>query len=132
MARRAMRICSAGGCSTIVESGRCSLHQAMAEAREAARQKDVDARRPTPGERGYDADWRAVRRQFLGVHRICVGWGRTAGRCLNPATEVDHVVSVVQAPELRLRWSNLRPLCKPCHSARTASEQSFGKSNAKT
>lgn len=113
----------------MVPGGRCPKHQAKAEAREAARQAAIDAARPSSGERGYDADWRAVRRQYLAVHPMCVGYGQRAGNCGKGATEVDHVVSVAQAPELRLRWSNLRAYCKPCHSARTASEQSFSRSN---
>jgi 5-methylcytosine-specific restriction protein A len=127
MGRRALRICSAGGCSQVVREGRCPKHQVQADARERSRQQTLDAARPSSGDRGYDADWRAVRRQYLAMHRACVGYGQRAGACRAPATEVDHVVSVAQAPDLRLRWSNLRAFCKPCHSARTASEQSFGR-----
>ncbi|MCO5078975.1 MULTISPECIES: HNH endonuclease signature motif containing protein [Hyphomicrobiales] len=47
--------------------------------------------------------------------------------CTARATEVDHVISVRQRPDLRLSWSNLRPFCKPHHSARTAREQAFGR-----
>jgi 5-methylcytosine-specific restriction protein A len=45
--------------------------------------------------------------------------------CTAAATEADHIVAVALRPDLRLRWSNLRPFCKPHHSARTARDQSF-------
>jgi 5-methylcytosine-specific restriction protein A len=127
MPTRALRICSAGGCRTVVKSGRCAKHQAMAEAQEAERKRAIDAQRPSSGERGYDADWRAVRRQFLAANPTCVGFGVKEGRCGQPSTEADHVVSVAQAPDLRLRWSNLRAYCHACHSARTATAQGFAR-----
>jgi 5-methylcytosine-specific restriction endonuclease McrA len=40
-----------------------------------------------------------------------------------PATEVDHIVDIVDAPHLRLEHSNLQSLCKPCHSAKTRLKQ---------
>lgn len=123
MPPRSRRMCSQAGCRVVVSGGKCAKHQAKADAARAARMAAMDAARPSSGERGYDADWRAVRRQFLAAHPMCLGYGRRAGSCGAKATEVDHIVSVAQAPELRLRWSNLRPFCKPCHSARTAAEQ---------
>jgi 5-methylcytosine-specific restriction protein A len=37
------------------------------------------------------------------------------------------VVSILEAPQLRLDHSNLRSLCKRCHDARTARDQGFGR-----
>jgi 5-methylcytosine-specific restriction protein A len=34
---------------------------------------------------------------------------------LTEATEVDHIRSIEERPDLRLVRKNLRPLCKPCH-----------------
>lgn len=39
-----------------------------------------------------------------------------------PAKDVDHVIPVRQRPDLRLVLSNLRSLCKPHHSRKTAKE----------
>ncbi|WP_432206025.1 HNH endonuclease signature motif containing protein [Brucella rhizosphaerae] len=52
----------------------------------------------------------------------------TADGCEAPATEADHIKSIKEAPELRLEWSNLRALCKSCHSRRTARDQGFARS----
>jgi len=96
---------------------------ACRKRREAARKAKLDAARPKSGERGYDADWRAVRRQYLAANPQCSHDG-----CTSPAAEVDHIKSVADRPDLRLHWSNLRGYCKRHHSQRTARDQSFGMS----
>ena len=112
------RICS--NCRKAVPSGQiCECRQASERKRKAA----LDAARPKSGERGYDADWRAVRRQFLAAHPDCQHEGCTA-----TASEVDHIHSIKDRPDLRLSWSNLRGFCKTHHSQRTARDQSFGMS----
>lgn len=106
------RICSR--CRQIIPAGkRC-------QCTEAKRKAAIDAKRPSSGERGYDADWKAVRRQYLAAHPDCQYEG-----CGYQATEVDHVLSVSERPDLRLSWSNLRGFCKSHHSQRTARDQSF-------
>ena len=47
--------------------------------------------------------------------------------CGGKATEVDHIVSIKDRPDLRLVWSNLRAMTKSCHSRRTAKEQGFAR-----
>lgn len=71
-------------------------------------------------ERGYGADWRAVRAQVLQAEPIC----RLCKRAT--ATEVDHIERLrgISDP-LRLDRRNLRPVCSPCHRSRTA-RQSHG------
>lgn len=88
------------------------------------RKKQTDKARPSPAKRGYDGDWRKVRKAFLLAHPYC----STPG-CNAAATEADHIKSIREAPHLRLEWSNLRPFCKPCHSRRTAREQGFARSD---
>lgn len=83
---------------------------------------EQDANRPSASQRGYDAAWKAVRRQFIAAHPTCSHAG-----CNAPTTDVDHIISIRQRPDLRLSWSNLRGFCHPHHSARTAREQSFGR-----
>jgi len=72
--------------------------------------------------RGYDAAWEELRRVVLREEplcRLCLAAGRHT-----PATEVDHV--------RRLRdggtneRSNLRALCRSCHSRHTATTQTPG------
>lgn len=86
---------------------------------ERERKANLDRHRPSSEARGYDAAWRAVRRQFLAAHPIC--------RCGAPATEADHIKTVRERPDLRLSWSNLEARCKPCHSRRTATDQGFAR-----
>ncbi len=106
------RLC--GNCRRVIPAGR------RCQCREAKRKAAIDKARPSSGERGYDADWRAVRRQYLAAHPMCQHEGCTAH-----ATEVDHIETVAARPDLRLSWSNLRGFCKSHHSQRTARDQSF-------
>nr|WP_244492170.1 HNH endonuclease signature motif containing protein [Aureimonas sp. AU12] len=113
----APRICS---CGKTVASGKTCACRIKARA-------EADARRPSAAVRGYDAAWKRVRSDFLKRHPVCCSPG-----CGKPATEADHVVSVAERPDLRLSWSNLRPFCKPHHSQRTARDQGFARSGART
>lgn len=83
-----------------------------------------DSRRGSAASRGYDAAWRRCRSAFLLKHPLCQ-FCETAGR-VEEATVVDHIITIEDRPDLRLDWSNLRPLCKPCHDRRTARDQAFG------
>lgn len=69
--------------------------------------------------RGYGADWRRVRAQVLSgepLCRLCAEAGRVTA-----ATDVDHIEPFQGlADPRRLAVANLRPLCRPCHMARTA------------
>jgi 5-methylcytosine-specific restriction protein A len=68
--------------------------------------------------RGYDEAWGRLRRRFLKAHPWCCVEG-----CRRRANEVDHIESFRGKPELRLEWTNLRSMCKRCHSRRTARDQ---------
>src|SRR4051794_30730804 len=83
----------------------------------ATRQAENDNARGTPAERGYDKDWFRLRYAFLKAHPTCCVCGAAS-------THVDHVKSIREAPHLRLIESNLRAMCLPCHSRRTARDQS--------
>jgi 5-methylcytosine-specific restriction protein A len=85
-----------------------------------ARQQALDQRRGTSSQRGYDAAWRRFRARYLAANPYCC-----TPSCRRAATEVDHVLSIRERPDLRLDPSNCRPFCKPCHSRRTALEQGF-------
>lgn len=96
----------------------------LAATQRVVTKKTQDARRGSAASRGYDADWRRCRAAFLLKHPLCL-FCETAGR-VEEATVVDHIISIEDRPDLRLDWSNLRPLCKPCHDRRTARDQAFG------
>lgn len=92
---------------------------------EKQRKRAVDRRRGSPAERGYDAAWRRIRAAVLAAEpqcRLCLEAGR-----ITAATVVDHIETIADRPDLRLAPGNLRPLCKPCHDARTAREQGFAR-----
>lgn len=75
--------------------------------------------------RGYGADWRRARAAVLAIEplcRFCVEAGRTTA-----ATEVDHIRPFHGLTDpLRLDPENLRPLCAPCHRARTGAQAHAG------
>lgn len=79
-----------------------------------------DRQRGSGPSRGYDAAWRKLRAQFIRANPWCSELG-----CGMPTTDVDHVLSVRERPDLRLEWFNLKPYCHPHHSARTSREQSW-------
>ncbi|WP_082735305.1 MULTISPECIES: HNH endonuclease [Hyphomicrobiales] len=107
------RLCQ---CGTLVPKGeRCSCQRARAKAK--------DAERGSAAERGYDADWRALRAQFIAANPQCV-------ECGAPAKHVDHIRTIREAPHLRLDPRNLRSLCHSCHSRHTARTQPFGRPTA--
>ena len=78
----------------------------------------------------YDRNWEKLRAAFLARNPLCL-FCLQAGR-VTRAAEVDHIVEIAVRPDLRLEWTNLRALCKPCHSQRTARDvnvrrrQTFG------
>lgn len=94
--------------------------------RERQRKQQLDLRRGTPAERGYDKDWYAVREVFIKEHPLCL-FCEQEGKVV-PAEVVDHIISISEDPSLRLVKSNLRSLCKRHHDSRTAREQGFAKS----
>jgi 5-methylcytosine-specific restriction protein A len=108
MPTRPPKPCAQPGCPALTHARFCPAHQ-----------RDRERERGSAAARGYDADWRRFRAWFLARHPIC-------DEGPEPATEVDHIVPIADAPELRFVESNCRPKCKSHHSARTAREQSFG------
>ena len=77
-----------------------------------------DRDRGTRSERGYDALWQRFRRFVLSRHPLCADCRERS--LIIAATEVHHIEKVRDRPDLRLDPTNVRALCKPCHSARTA------------
>lgn len=80
----------------------------------------VERYRGSASSRGYDHQWRRVRAAFLLSHSLCKHC-EIRGQ-VTAADEVHHKLKVADRPDLRLVWSNLEALCKPCHSAETQRE----------
>lgn len=80
----------------------------------------IERERGSASSRGYDRTWQRLRLAVLAEEPLC-RFCYAAGQ-VTPAREVDHIETIRDRPDLRLVRSNLRPLCTPCHSARTARE----------
>jgi 5-methylcytosine-specific restriction protein A len=68
--------------------------------------------------RGYGSDWEVLREWHLNRHPLCVFCEQRGETVV--ADEVDHIIPFVsiEVPR-RLDPSNLRSLCKSCHSKHT-------------
>lgn len=83
----------------------------------------MDKRSSKVGDRFYlEQKWKRVRLEALRRDRyICQLCG---AKCLGkkrgkPSPEVDHIQPVKDRPDLAYELSNLRTLCKSCHSRHT-------------
>lgn len=101
-------------------------HGASAARRaRAERDRQRQALRPGPAERGYDREWQLARKLHLANHPQCTEFG-----CGEPATDVDHIQSVQERPDLRLDPSNFRSMCHAHHARRTARDQGFARTGS--
>lgn len=75
--------------------------------------------RASPSMRGYGRTWQKVRNAYLRAHPLCEDC--LAENIVEPAREVDHKVPLADggAP---YDWRNLRALCTPHHSKKTAKD----------
>lgn len=113
--------CATQGCPALVaEPGRsrCPAHQ-------RAEWREQNARRPRGLRQFYDSpEWRQLRAAHLELYPECQDCS-TAGRT-TPAAQVDHVVRLRERPDLALEPSNLKSLCKSCHSSKTLTDRHRG------
>ena len=98
-----LKPCTYPGCKELVSIGRCQQH------------KHQQNRILTTTQRGYDAAWERLRDLKLATDPFCQIRTNCEGAT---ATEVDHIQSISQRPDLRLEWSNLQSSCKPCNVAK--------------
>lgn len=92
-------------------------HEAPVGQGRAVVRQQYDADRGSASARGYDATWRRLRIMHLNrepLCRFCFDKG-----LLVEALDVDHIQPIEEAPERRLDPTNLRSLCRPCHSRHT-------------
>lgn len=84
-------------------------------------------RRESAAVRGYDRAWARLRKQYLTEHPLCVFQHHpyAQGRCEQVAVEVDHVTPIGSGGG-RLDVTNLRAVCRSCHSRITANYRMNG------
>lgn len=116
MPSKAKRPCRFAGCTELVIVGAyCDQHK-------GERGRVTDEHRPSAAKRGYDANWGRLRLHKLALNPLCE-------ECLTHdrvtvANEVDHILPLAQGGTNEL--TNLRSLCKPCHSRKTARQSRRG------
>ena len=76
--------------------------------------KQLDQRRGTASERGYNSVWRSFRNRFLKEHPLCAYCMREDR--VTTATVVDHIVPHRGDPALFWQQGNHQSLCQSCHS----------------
>jgi len=99
--------------------GYCETCKPKADARRA----EYDKTRPSAARRLYDRDWRKARAKYLAENPWCVDCA-AAGEQVK-ASEVDH--DTPHKGDKRIFWdrSNWRSRCKPHHSSKTATRDSY-------
>ena len=107
-------ICRYHSCHELCHDTYCDNHK-----------KQVNKERNSVKGNIYNYRWRKASSAYLKANPLCVHCKRE-GRLI-PATEVDHIIS--HKRDMKLFWDrkNWQPLCKSCHSKKTALEDSgFG------
>lgn len=122
MPMRSRRPCGVPGCPALTSERWCAEH-----AKNRFVSRSHDAFRGSSTQRGYDGEWRKIRlialRRDQYLCQQCLKSDRPTS-----ATEVDHIISINKAPELRLDLDNLASICGPCHKEKTNREDGgFGR-----
>lgn len=99
MPHAALPPCRDPRCTALGRGGWCDSHRPA--PRIAQREKSVA--------RGYTHEWRKLRDSIMRHRPVCA--------CGAIATDLDHIVPIRAGGTHAL--SNLRPMCKPCHSRKT-------------
>lgn len=73
--------------------------------------------RPTQvTDKKYDHKWNMLSKRYRSHNPICEDCEDRD--LITPASEVHHVVPILEDPSLRLSWDNLVALCHGCHVQR--------------
>ena len=98
------------GCPKLSAERFCPQHTQVEDQRYRRYQRDPEINRR------YGTVWRKIRTRYLDAHTLCEDCLK-AGHT-TPALEVHHVVPLSHGGSHDV--SNLRALCKPCHSRQSA------------
>lgn len=104
--------CRNKSCPNLVPRGEgwCPTHKKQ-------HHRELDQDRPPSSKRGYGAEWRKYRIDYLMRHPLCVQC-----EAVVPSTVVDHIKD--HGGDYNLFWdpNNHQALCKHCHDSKTAKE----------
>lgn len=123
-AEMVMKLCCAPGCDEIALPDLPHCEEHAAEAAERLNARRAKAKLSDAAKAGAEfytsARWRRERSLFLRQHPFCADCGDLGADVL--AQEVDHIEP--HRGDAQLMWdrSNWQPLCKRCHSRKTARE----------
>ena len=109
---KAKSICTAAGCLTICEGGRCSKHKRPAWAPHVAR--------ATAGERGYSSRWTEASLAYRRANPLCVPCRLQQRIC--SAQCVDHIIPRHSCEGLFWEQDNWCAMCNYCHARKTRRE----------
>lgn len=70
--------------------------------------------RGSPRDRGYDARWDRISLAFRKANPWCLFCVQASRDTLTDL--VDHMIPVIDRPDLKHDWQNLAPLCVACHA----------------
>lgn len=106
------RPCSHPGCPELINARFCDAHAEVEERRYRTYQRDPKINRR------YGRAWRTIRAAYVAEHPLCEDC--QANDKLTPVAEVHHNVPLEHGGTHD--HSNLRSLCKPCHSRQSAKD----------
>ncbi|WP_204398932.1 HNH endonuclease [Arcanobacterium pluranimalium] len=112
MPRKPKRPCSQPGCPELTDHRFCPAHARAEDERYRRHQRDPKINRR------YGARWRKIRAAYITAHPLCEDC--LAASRYTPAQEVHHILPLEHGGTHDT--SNLRALCKTCHSSKTARE----------
>ena len=113
--RRYISVCAERGCPELADERFCAKH-----TKDYFREHE--SRRESAQSKGYDAQWRKTRLEFLRAYPVC----QDEMGCVAKATDVDHIDGLGPKGPRGHDWTNLRALCHSHHSKRTARDQPGG------
>lgn len=117
MARRPLKPCAFPACGVLMRNARyCEKH---AKQNQQAKDKAINANRPSAAAQGYGHRWRKARAAYLDKNPLCAQC--QSEQRVSAAEVVDHIKPHCGDKELFWNRRNWQPLCKTCHSRKTAS-----------
>lgn len=114
MPHKPKKPCRFPGCPRLTDSRYCEIHEKQIN------QSYEKYERPYSSSERYGKRWEKIRNAYIAAHPLCedcIEFGLTP---YSPSQEVHHIKPLSKGGTNA--FSNLRALCKSCHSKHTAEE----------